>query len=108
LPDPVTAFAAALDALFADPSLSVAATWRPGGTDAGAPVRVVRLSPDRITSFGDSHFVTDAVHLEIRVAEAPALARGDLIEIAGESFEIIGEPIRDRERLLWTAEARAA
>jgi hypothetical protein len=57
---------------------------------------------------GESRFVTDAVHFEIRVAEAPTLARGDLIEIAGESFEIIGEPLRDRERLLWTAEARAA
>jgi hypothetical protein len=108
LPDPVTAFAAALDALFADPNLSVAATWRPGGTGAGAPVRVVRPSPDRITSFGESRYVTDAVHLEIRVADAPTLARGDLIEIAGESLEIIGEPMRDRERLLWTVEARAA
>lgn len=104
----MTAFAAALDALFADQNLSVAAIWRPGGTGAGAPVRVVRLSPDRITSFGESRFVTDAVHLEIRVAEAPTLARGDVIEIFGESFEIIGGPLRDRERLLWMAEARAA
>lgn len=104
----MTAFAAALDALFADPNLSVAAIWRTGGTGAGVPVRVVRLSPDRITSFGESRFVTDAVHFEVRVAEAPTLARGDAIEIAGEAFEIIGEPLRDRDQLLWTAEARAA
>lgn len=103
----MTAFAAALDALFADPNLSVAATWRPGGTSAGVPVRVVRLSPDRIASFGESRLVTDAVHLEIRVTDAPELARGDVIEIDGEAFEIIGEPLRDRERLLWTVEARA-
>lgn len=103
----MTAFTAALDALFADPNLSVAATWRPGGTAAGVPVRVVRLSPDRVAGFGQSRFVTDAVHLEIRVAEAPTLARGDLIEIAGEALEIVGELLRDRERLLWTAEARA-
>ncbi len=104
----MTAFAAALDALFADPNLSVAAIWHPGGTGPGQPLRVVRLSPDRIASFGESRFVTGAVHFEIRVAEAPELARGDVIEIAGEAFEIIGEPMRDRERLLWTAEARAA
>lgn len=103
----MTAFAAALDALFADPNLSVAATWHPGGMSAGQPVRVFRLSPDRITSFGESRFVTDAVHFEVRVAEAPELARGDVIEVAGVAFEIIGEPLRDRERLLWTAEARA-
>jgi hypothetical protein len=104
----VSAFAAALDGLFADPNLSVLATWRPGGAAPGQPIRVVRLSPDRIASFGESRFVTDTVHFEIRVAEAPEMARGDLIEIDGEAFEIIGEPLRDRERLLWTAEARAA
>ena len=65
------------------------------------------MSPDRITSFGENRFVTDAVHLEIRVTDAPELARGDVIEIDGEALGIIGEPLRDRERLLWTAEARA-
>lgn len=104
----MTAFAAALDALFADPNLSVAATWRPGGTGAGVPLRVIQLSPDRIAGFGESRFVTDAVHFELRVADAPELARGDVIETDGEAFEIIGEPLRDRDRLLWTAEARAA
>ncbi|MCP3971430.1 MAG: hypothetical protein GY717_14145, partial [Rhodobacteraceae bacterium] len=41
---------------------------------------------------------------DIRVAEAPTLAPGDLIDLDGMSYTVQGEPVRDRERLIWTAE----
>jgi len=44
--------------------------------------------------------------IEVRTAEAPALAEGDGFEIGGESFVVQGEPVRDSERLVWTAELR--
>ncbi|MBW7057539.1 hypothetical protein KY389_12685 [Paracoccus bogoriensis] len=102
----MTAFAAAVDIIFADPNLALPAVWHPGGAGPGQPVQVIRQRPDRIAGFGESRFVTDTVVLQLRISDAPTLAQGDLIEIAGEPFEILGEPLRDGERLIWSAEAR--
>ena len=46
-------FASAMDALFADPNIGVAAIYR---SDGGAPVlvRAVVRRPDEVTSFGDA------------------------------------------------------
>jgi hypothetical protein len=104
----VTAFTAAVDILFTDPNLALPAIWHPGGAGPGQPVQMIRQCPDRIAGFGESRFVTDTVVLQLRISDAPALAQGDLIEIAGEAFEILGEPLRDGERLIWSAEARRA
>ena len=41
------------------------------------------------------------------MADAPNPRPGDRIEIDGEAFLIQGEPVRDRERLVWTACNRA-
>ena len=102
----MTAIVAAVDVLFADPNLALPAVWHPGGAGPGQPVQVIRQRPDRIAGFGESRFVTDTVVLQLRMSDAPGLAQGDLIEIAGEAFEILGEPLRDGERLIWSAEAR--
>lgn len=102
----MTAFAAAADVLFADPNLALPAVWHPGGAGPGQPVQVIRQRPDRIAGFGESRFVTDTVVLQLRMSDAPALAQGDLIEVAGETFEILGEPLSGGERLIWSAEAR--
>lgn len=104
----MSAFAAAIDVLFADPNLAVPALWHTGGAGPGQPVQIIRQSPDRITGFGESRFVSGSAVFQIRMSEAPTLASGDLIEIAGEAFTVIGEPLRDGERLVWTAEARAS
>lgn len=105
----MAAFAAAVDLLFGDPNLSAEALYRAGGGDAvpGISVRVIRRAPDQFASFGDGRFVVDTVFLDIRIAEAPALAAGDTLEIAGDFFTIQGAPRRDTERLIWQAEARA-
>ena len=46
--------------------------------------------------------------IDLRVAEVPAPRSGDRIEIDGDAFLIQGEPIRDRERLVWTVDLRPA
>ena len=76
--------------------------------DAGGatrPVRVMRSAPDAVAEFSDGRFVTDTLTLRIRIAQLPDLARGDVIEIDGENFVIRGAPVRDGERLVWSAEA---
>ena len=103
----MTAFAMALDALFADGNIGADAVYTPEG---GAPVlvRVVTCRADDITSFGDARLWSETTRVDLRVAEVPAPRPGDRIEIDGEGFNIQGEPVRDRERLVWTVDLRPA
>ncbi len=102
----MTAFATAIDALFADPNLGLDAVYRAGGTDPGVPVRVILRRPDRIGTFGETRLATETLVIDVRVSDIAAPADGDTIELDGAVYVIQGEPIRDAERLVWTIEAR--
>jgi len=104
----MNAFAAAVDALFADPNLARDAIWRAGGSGDGTPVRVVLRTPDQVASFGAGRFVTTARMLDVRTADVPSLGAGDTFEIAAETFTVQGEPLRDAEGLIWSAEVKPA
>lgn len=104
----MTAFAAAVDALFADPHLARDALWRPGGAGDGVPVRVIARRPDRLVDFAGTRIVSATALFDLRVAEAPGIAEGDALEVDGEVFVVQGVPQRDAERLVWTVDARPA
>ena len=99
----MTAFAVALDALFADVNLGLDATWYPAG-GAPVPVRVIRKAPDEVTSFGAAQILSETTLVDVRVSEMANPKPGDGISIGAENFAIQGEPKRDRDRLLWTLE----
>ena len=103
----MSVFAAAIDNLFADPNIAREATYITGG---GAPqlIRVVTRRADDITSFGDARLWSETTRIDMCVAEVPNPRPGDRIEIEGEAFNIQGEPVRDRERLVWTVDLRPA
>jgi hypothetical protein len=100
-------FSAAIDNLFADPTIARDASYT---ADGGAPVivRVVMRRADEITGFGEARLWSEATRVDLRVAEVPNPRPGDRIEIDGEAFLIQGEPVRDRERLVWTLDLRPA
>ncbi|TVR80052.1 MAG: hypothetical protein EA405_11715 [Rhodospirillales bacterium] len=101
-------FAEAIDDLFADPNLARDAAWRAGGTGAPVTVRIVLRQPDRIGGFGETRLLAATTVIEVRMVEVAELAEGDVFEIGGEAFVVQGEPVRDSERLVWTAELRKA
>jgi len=103
----MTAVAMALDALFADGNVGRDAVYTAEG---GTPVlvRVVTRRADDITGFGDARIWSESTRVDLRVAEVPNPRPGDRIEIDGEAFLIQGEPVRDRERLVWTVDLRPA
>jgi hypothetical protein len=103
----MSAFAAAVGVLFADPNIGRDAIYTPEG---GAPVmvRVVARRADTITDFGDARLWSETTRIDLRVAEVANLRPGDRIEIDGDAFLIQGEPVRDRERLVWTVDLRPA
>ena len=97
--------AAALDALFADGNIARDAVCTPAG---GAPVlvRVVARRADEITGFGDARLWSETIRVDLRVSEVASLRPGDRMEIDGEAFLVQGEPVRDRDRLIWTVDLR--
>ncbi|MGE5509675.1 MAG: hypothetical protein ACM31O_00325 [Bacteroidota bacterium] len=99
------AFAAATDALFADPNIATDAIWRTGGAGAGTAVRVVARRPDQVVGFGDSRAVLPTLLIDVRRSEVAEPASGDTVEFGGDLFEVIAAPIIDSVRLVWTCEA---
>jgi hypothetical protein len=100
-------FADAIDTLFADPNIARDAVYV---ADGGTPVlvRVTLRRADDITAFGDARLWSETTRIDLRVAEVPNPRPGDRVEIDGEAFLIQGEPVRDRERLIWTLDLRPA
>lgn len=99
----MTAFAAAMEAIFSDQNMAVDATWTPQG-GAPLPVRVIRKAPDELTSFGAARILSDTMIVDVRVADMPNPKPGDTITIGPDTFTLQGAPKRDRERLVWTLE----
>ncbi len=103
----MTAFAAAIDGLFADGNIARDAVYIADGGDPQL-IRVVTRRADEVTSFGEARLWSETTRVDLRVAEVSAPRPGDSIEIEGEAFLIQGESVRDRERLIWTVNLRPA
>jgi hypothetical protein len=103
----MSAIAAAFDTLFADPNMARDATFTPSN-GITVPVRIVVRRPDRVSDFAETRLHAETTVVDIRVADAPTLFSGDAFEIGGEPYVVQGEPLRDAERLIWTAELRSA
>ena len=101
----MTVFDAAVAALFADPNIGRDAVYT---ADGGAPVlvRVIARRADAVTDFGDARLWSETTRIDLRIAEVLNPRPGDGIEIDGEAFLIQGEPVRDRERVVWTVDLR--
>ena len=102
----MTVFTAAMDGIYSNPSMAVAALWMSATTSEERTIRVIRRAPDSITEFGAGQFVSDTMMVDVRVYDLPDPRPGDLIVIGADSFTVQGEPIRDRERLVWTLDLR--
>ena len=101
----MTAFAGLVDRLFADPNLGRDAVYEPAGGEP-VSVRVVARRADAVTEFGAARLWSETTRLDLRVSEVADRRPGDRIIIDGEAFVVQGEPVRDRDRLVWTIEVR--
>lgn len=102
----MTALAAAITRIFEDPNMAIDALWLPGGVPPGTTIRAIRKAPDHATTYGGGRVWSETMQVDVMVAAVAAPEPGDRIEIAGETFEVQGEPMRDRERLVWTLDLR--
>ncbi len=102
-----SAFAAALDALFADPRLACYVVYT---TEGGSPVlvRATLRRADNVISFDEECIWSQTSRLDLRLAEVTNPRPGDRSEIDGGAFLIRREPVRDREWLVWTGDPMPA
>lgn len=103
-----SAIAAAVDLLFTDANIGRDATWRAGDTGTGVAVKVVFRAPDTTANFGGGRFVAQSRFVDVRISEVPVLAPGDTFEIGSATYVVQGEPMRDDDNLIWSAEVRTA
>jgi hypothetical protein len=99
------AFSLAVDRLFADPNVARDAVYQPADGDP-RPVRVIARRSDAVTEFGGARLWSETTRFDLRVAEVENPRPGDRLVLDGDSFILQGEPVRDRERLVWTLEVR--
>ena len=101
----MSAAATAIDVLFADANISRDGVYTAEG---GTPtlVRVIPRRPDEVTGFGETRIWSETTRIDLRVVDVATPRPGERIEIDGEAFLIQGEPVRDRERLVWTVDLR--
>lgn len=103
----MTVFAQALEAIFADPNISMEAIYTAEG-GASKLVRIVARRADAVASFGEARLWSEATRVDLRVADVTEPRPGDRVAIGDEAFLVQGEPVRDSERLLWTLDLRQA
>lgn len=100
------AFETALARVFADPNMAVDAQWLSGGAEPALPIRLIRRAPDEVTGFGGGRVWSETLRADVMISQVAEPRPGDRVMINGETFEVQGEPIRDRERLIWTLDLR--
>lgn len=103
----MTAFAGAMHLLFADPNLAHEA-WHRDSEGQFTRIRIIPRRNDAVTEFGAARLVSETFRFDVRVAELPTPRPDEQILFGDETFLIQGEPVRDRERLVWTIEASPA
>jgi hypothetical protein len=103
----MTAFALAIDLLFADANLAHEA-WHRDSEGQFTRIRIIPRRNDAVNEFGAARLVSETFRFDVRVSELPAPCRDEQILFEDETFLIQGEPIRDRDRLIWTIEATPA
>ena len=96
----MSAFAAAMDALAADPNIGTEATYRAGGTGAPVLLRAVRSAPDRLgDAFGTSVIQASDV-LTVAIAMQPSVEAGDTFTLGADTLTV-QHAERDAAGIAW-------
>ncbi|MBX6386205.1 MAG: hypothetical protein IRZ07_25075 [Microbispora sp.] len=98
----MSAFAAALGVLAADPNLGTDAIFRAGGTGPEIALRVLRSSPDRLTDAFGTTLVQATDVLTVAIAALPSIEAGDTFALGAEVLTV-QHAERDAAGVAWRA-----
>ena len=93
------AFERAVSRLFA--RLGVPGTYRLADGRVIA-TRFIAKTPDVVESFGDTRLVMATNSFDVLSRDVPTPLAGDRFTLDGQTYQVVGEPMVDRDRLIWT------
>jgi hypothetical protein len=77
------------------------ATYKVGGVGSGTTVRIILSQPDDEVNIGRISARTGTTVGEVRISEAPNLAKNDTFTVGSDTWKVKGRD-RDALRLIWT------
>ena len=84
----MSAFAAAMEALVADPNLGTEAIYRQGGSGTPVSLRVLRSSPDRVADAFGSGILSATDILSVAIAVLPDLTADDSFTLGPDTLTV--------------------
>ncbi len=93
------AFERAVSRLFA--RLGVPGTYRlADGREIAT--HFIAKQADVVESFGDTRLVMTTHRFDVMVNDVPSPKEGERFTVAGQTYQVVGVPLADRDRLVWT------
>ena len=57
---------------------------------------------DVVESFGDTRLVVATHRFDVMARDVTDPREGECFTVAGQTYQVMGEPLADRDRLIWT------
>ena len=64
--------------------------------------RFIAKQADVVESFGDTRLVVAAHRFDVMARDVASPHEGDRFTVAGQTYQVVGDPLADRDRLIWT------
>jgi hypothetical protein len=64
--------------------------------------RFITKQADVVEAFGESRLALATHRFDVMASTAPTLRDGDRFTVNGQTYQVVGEPLTDRDRLIWT------
>lgn len=59
-------------------------------------------TPDVVASFGDTRLVIATYRFDLLARDVPDPQEGERFTVNDVAYQVVGEPLADRDRLIWT------
>ena len=96
----MSAFAAAMDVLVADPNIGTDAVYQQGGSGSPISLRVLRSSPDRVADAFGTGIISATDILSVAIAALPAVDAGDTFTLGPDTLTV-QHAERDAAGIVW-------
>ena len=64
--------------------------------------RFIAKQADVVESFGDTRLALATYRFDVMVREVPSPREGERFTLIGQTYQVVGVPLADRDRLIWT------
>jgi hypothetical protein len=62
----------------------------------------IAKTPDVVASFGETRLVMASHRFDLLARDVPDPQEGERFSLNGQTYQVMGEPLADRDRLIWT------